>query len=137
MTEIAKRMIVRDLKHNGRAGIVVHNDDGKVTLEDPLGRQWKTASWHCQPYQFPERTDGRPSRLERPELVAEMVVSPTQVQVGDFVCLGGQYRRVNDMRGWEFMGRARVLILDGMGPWRMNHDRAVFRPVAELTRTDN
>lgn len=51
--------------------------------------------------------------------------------MGDFVCLGGQYLRVRDMRSAGTVEH-RVLIFDGHSPWVMNKPTTTYRPIELL-----
>ncbi|MFD5697883.1 hypothetical protein [Streptomyces lasiicapitis] len=54
--------------------------------------------------------------------------SPDQMAIDDFVRIGGEFFRVEDMRA---MGgsSSRVLILEHYGPWVMTSKREIYRPI--------
>ncbi|NEC91175.1 hypothetical protein [Streptomyces sp. SID12501] len=56
---------------------------------------------------------------------------PSDVRIGDFVCLDGQYLPVRDMRSAGTSGH-RVLIFDGHAPWVMNKPTTTYRPIELL-----
>ncbi|MER6376687.1 hypothetical protein ABT255_52295 [Streptomyces mirabilis] len=53
---------------------------------------------------------------------------PSEVRIGDFVCLDGLYLRVRDMRSADTAGH-RVLIFDGHSPWVMKEWATTYRPI--------
>lgn len=53
---------------------------------------------------------------------------PSEVRIGDFVCLDGLYLRIRDMRSAGTAGH-RVLIFDGHSPWVMKESATTYRPV--------
>lgn len=56
---------------------------------------------------------------------------PSDVHIGDFVYLHGQYLRVRDMRSAGTAGH-RVLIFDGRTPWVMREPVTTHRPIELL-----
>ncbi|MFD8218327.1 hypothetical protein ACFV2U_32615 [Streptomyces sp. NPDC059697] len=56
---------------------------------------------------------------------------PSEVRIGDFVCLDGLYLRILDMRSAGTAGH-RVLIFDGHSPWVMKESATTYRPVELL-----
>ncbi|MFE2060900.1 hypothetical protein ACFXDH_00605 [Streptomyces sp. NPDC059467] len=53
---------------------------------------------------------------------------PSDVRVGDFVYLDGEYQRVQDMRSAGTAAH-RVLIFTGREPWVMREARTTYRPI--------
>lgn len=53
---------------------------------------------------------------------------PSDVRVGDFVYLDGEYQRVQDMRSAGTAAH-RVLIFAGREPWIMREARTTYRPI--------
>lgn len=53
---------------------------------------------------------------------------PSDVRVGDFVYLDGEYQRVRDMRSAGTAAH-RVLIFAGREPWVMREARTTYRPI--------
>ncbi|MER6223779.1 hypothetical protein ACWDFR_30870 [Streptomyces sp. 900105755] len=53
---------------------------------------------------------------------------PSDVRVGDFVYLDGEYQRVQDMRSAGTAAH-RVLIFAGREPWVMREARTTYRPI--------
>ncbi|NEA66627.1 hypothetical protein [Streptomyces sp. SID12488] len=56
---------------------------------------------------------------------------PSDVRIGDFVCVDGQYLQVRDMRSAGTAGH-RVLIFDGHSPWVMREPTTTYRPIELL-----
>ncbi|MCZ4507386.1 hypothetical protein O3Q52_04020 [Streptomyces sp. ActVer] len=56
---------------------------------------------------------------------------PSNVRIGDFVCLDGLYLRVRDMRSAGTAGH-RVLVFDGHSPWVMREPTTTYRPIELL-----
>lgn len=56
---------------------------------------------------------------------------PSDVRIGDFVCLDGLYLRVRDMRSGGTAGH-RVLIFDEHCPWVMRESTTTYRPIELL-----
>lgn len=53
---------------------------------------------------------------------------PSDVRVGDFILLDGQYQRIQDMRS-AGTASARVLHFAGRAPWSMREARTTYRPI--------
>lgn len=56
---------------------------------------------------------------------------PSDVHIGDFVCLDGLYLKARDMRSVGTAGH-RVLIFDAHSPWVMNKPTTTYRPIELL-----
>jgi hypothetical protein len=56
---------------------------------------------------------------------------PSDIRIGDFVCLDRLYLRVRDMRSAGTAGH-RVLIFDGHSPWVMKEPTTTYRPIELL-----
>ncbi|MFF0745260.1 hypothetical protein ACFYVL_33165 [Streptomyces sp. NPDC004111] len=72
--------------------------------------------------------DQGPQRPPAPRNTTPEHCAPHDMQVGDYVFVDGKNRRVNDMRGRGGSG-ARVLILEGHGPWTMKTPALIYRPI--------
>ncbi|MEW1616210.1 MULTISPECIES: hypothetical protein [unclassified Streptomyces] len=69
----------------------------------------------------------RPGRPPRPPRGTEKGSrTPSQVQVGDYVCLSGVYREIRDLT--TLMGGGRLLYFEGREPYAMRVPMEIYRP---------